>query len=300
MSDRSKFVQQGNVWIGRAPLEWLDEAIRFLLPDERSEHDRQVAKTDHIFVALEQANIVGAIRGRNLAGSIAALWPPITSDRLSQDGIVQLVESLLSSLSAERLSALTQAVVQGRDSADALVLQSVGFRPIADLLFMLIPSKVARPLDQRLTLERFQSGHRPRLVAAVESTLENSQDCTLLDEVRTTEQIVDGYIADSAGNHDGWFFVKQRGNDVGCLLLSDRADDSLVEISYMGLAKHARGHGFGSSLVRFAISYAASATRNNVLAIVDEKNVKALASYKSCGAFRWDRRLLMTHGGDDF
>ena len=60
----------------------------------------------------------------------------------------------------------------------------------------------------------------------------------------------------------------------------------------MGVIPDARGNGFGSQIVRFAIARAAEAGAERLVLAVDQKNTPALAMYRDAGFTHWDRRTV--------
>jgi mycothiol synthase len=258
------------------------------------------------FVLIEarsQSQLVGAILAQRLAGRTAVVWPPQTvgSDDSAgrDDGIGgELLDAVCEQLAQADIR-LAQALVEAPTSAAAKQLIATGFIHAGDLLYMaaVAASFPSEPAASNLAFEPYSPASHERLVAIVEATYRGSLDCPLIDGLRETADVLDGYRAVGEFRPDSWLLVREQAGkhhiDIGCLLLADHPADNQVEIVYVGIVPQQRGRGFGLTLTRHAQWLAFQAGRSRLVLAVDAANGPAIAMYEAAGCVSWDRRSVL-------
>jgi ribosomal protein S18 acetylase RimI-like enzyme len=128
------------------------------------------------------------------------------------------------------------------------------------------------------------------LGALLRETYEDTLDCPGLADLRRDEDILDGHRR--GGNYDPelWTVLFLRGRPAGAALLNRVPASGSVELTYLGLAKWARGKGLGSVLLDAALVKAATVPERIVSLAVDERNTPAERLYRSRGFRTVSRR----------
>jgi ribosomal protein S18 acetylase RimI-like enzyme len=174
-------------------------------------------------------------------------------------------------------------------------LRRVGFRHIADLLYMTCESQVfpiAAPDPCDLDYVPYDTTQRGRLTQLIERTYENTMDCTALNGVRDIDHVINGYQATGLFRAENWLFVRYGGQDVGLLLLAAHPKGPHWELMYLGLVPEMRGRGWGRQITRYAQWLARGADIERIVVAVDAANSPAVDMYRSSGFESWDRRVV--------
>jgi ribosomal protein S18 acetylase RimI-like enzyme len=142
---------------------------------------------------------------------------------------------------------------------------------------------------------RFVSGEVPldvrftsRLTATLLETYEGTLDCPELNGTRTSAELVPETA--QAGEHYLAYDPTRPDNPVGVVSLAVGAEPGAVDLSYVGVVPSARGRGYGSALVAFAIAEAARHRAGAVIVSVDARNGPALRLYRRHGFVETERR----------
>lgn len=132
---------------------------------------------------------------------------------------------------------------------------------------------------------------RKRLEQLVAATFVQTLDCPALNDVRTSQEVLEGFLEGRRLRHtDGMWEVLLEGDRlIGCVLLSQHPNH-LMELVYLGLVPQSRGRGLGRMLVGRAIDRAHRQACMALAVSVDEANWPALAVYRKFG-FQTYRRL---------
>jgi ribosomal protein S18 acetylase RimI-like enzyme len=189
---------------------------------------------------------------------------------------------------------MTQVLLQVRDSDVVKVLKSVGFRHLADLVYLTCEAErfPAEPVAGELTFEPYAGSQRNRLLHLIERSYEGTLDCTALNGVRDVDDVVNGYQATGVYRQENWMIVRHNGGDVGILLLTDHPKARHWELMYMGLVPEARSHGWGRQITRHAQWMAGRAKIDRIVVAVDSTNTPAMRTYARTGFEPWDRRSV--------
>ncbi len=246
---------------------------------------------DHFLEAKRGETRVGVIWGQILPGRNANVWPPFLETGEPESTSDQLQATLDERLAGAGL-VMAQSLLPISAQNAANCLRRNDYVSVANLLYLL--SEFAQFPTHRPTTPLEFTPYRedliPRFVAVIEATYVDTRDAPVLDGVRDTRDVIDGYKATGQFAPDRWFLVQHAGADVGCLLLTDHPELRNWELIYMGLVPAARGHGWGTDLVRFAQWQAMQAGSEALLVSVDAANGPAVAAYFRCGFSELDRR----------
>jgi ribosomal protein S18 acetylase RimI-like enzyme len=141
-------------------------------------------------------------------------------------------------------------------------------------------------------LEAYQTAEKPRLIDVIQHTYIGTLDCPLIDGMRDTADVLTGYQAVGVFRPELWFFVKDRGRDVGCLLINVHPDVLHAEIVYLALVPDVRGRGWGLQLARQALWVARATHCQRAVLAVDADNAPAVELYRAAGFQAFDRRAV--------
>jgi GNAT superfamily N-acetyltransferase len=276
--------------------------LRDLQEPFRSDHISQLMQSaaadptllGGLWVAIDRPEkIVGAAWVQFHNGATATIWvPQLEPGQLPSTG-QRLLAALASGLEDSRVR-IAQALLDKSQTLQAEWLVSAGIAHLTDLLY-LVSLEEAFPADPPATdfdFEPFQENQYSRLAQVVEKTYRQTLDCPQLNDVRNIDDVLAGYRANGQFAPERWLIVSRGGDDVGCLLLTEHAESNQWELVYMGLVPEARGHGWGTQIVRYAQWLARLAHRSRLVLAVDAANVPAIAVYTAAGFVSWDERSV--------
>jgi ribosomal protein S18 acetylase RimI-like enzyme len=291
--------------IVRCPPELLTEALALVLCDLAPSQRREVAKAmlsfgnrtelanEGLFIARRSDELRGAAWGQRQSGNFAVFWPPKLSPGEDEQTANALAESVVRALD-EAATDLTQSLLSAPDASTINVLRHVGFRHLADLLYLTCEASrfpvAAPPCD--VLFEPYDTAERGRLIRLVERSYEGTLDCTALNGVRDIEDVIVGYQGTGVFRAENWQFVRSEGEDVGVLLLADHPNARHWELMYMGLVPEVRGRGWGRQIARYAQWLGRGAAIERILVAVDAANSPAEAVYRSTGFELWEQRAV--------
>jgi ribosomal protein S18 acetylase RimI-like enzyme len=249
---------------------------------------------DGLLQARRGNRVVGAIWAQLQLGRSAFMsLPHVVSGEPVATGS-ELLESLLEVLRRHQ-TRLAQALLTADYGEEFDLLRAAGFEHFADLLYMASVDRAFpdQPPAGDLEFETYSEQQQDRLCRIIERTYVGSQDCPRLSGVRRMSDVVAGYRATGTFDPSRWLFLRNGGNDVGCLLLAEHAPQKQWEVAYIGLEPEARGRGWGIAAVRQAQWLARRARVEKLLLAVDAANAPAIATYAAAGFTAWDRRTVM-------
>jgi ribosomal protein S18 acetylase RimI-like enzyme len=221
-------------------------------------------------------------------------WPPqlvageeVRTARLLAEAVIGVLD--------ETAVEMTQALLPSRDAAREPVLRAVGFRHLADLLYMSCEAErfpATPPQATELEFDPYSGAKRVRLLAMVEQTYRQTLDCVGLNGKRTIDDVINGYQGTGVYRAENWQIVRARGEDVGVLLIAEHPAARHWELMYMGLSPEARGLGWGGQITEYAKWRAHEAGVERIVLGVDATNTPALRMYRRAGFETWDRRSV--------
>jgi ribosomal protein S18 acetylase RimI-like enzyme len=299
-------MEEDSLQIVRCPPERAAEALTLVLSDVVPSQRREVARNllaiedpaelrnEPLWVALRGDVLRGAAWGQRQSGNVAMFWPPQLAAGESERTALQLAEAVIRMLDETRVE-MTQALLPARDAAAAPVLESVGFRILAELWYMSCEAgrfASDRPEVGELEFEAYSAAKRQRLKAVIERTYEQTLDCVGLNGMRAIEDVINGYQGTGVFRSENWQIVRSRGHDVGVLLMADHPQARHWELMYMGLVPEARGRRWGRSVTEYAKWLGRRAGIERIVTAVDASNTPALRMYGAAGFETWDRRTV--------
>lgn len=139
--------------------------------------------------------------------------------------------------------------------------------------------------------ERFFAGPGfQELIRLVDRTYEGTLDFPQLCGIAPTETVLRRYQNDGLFRPDLWWRIRQQGEDVGCLLLTDCGIDFPLELTYVGIVPEFRGRGLAKQIVQFALWKTRGEGRTMLTVSVDRQNSPALHVYQQSGFQIYDRK----------
>jgi ribosomal protein S18 acetylase RimI-like enzyme len=222
------------VTIVQNPEEPMASQAVSLLCDDRNREGRQVIQQvvggqgrhgvdgDKLIVALRDHDVVGATLLRRQPGRTAQIWLPSLAEGEPAETAASLLAAALE-VAQQWKSSLVQAVSEPDSNSQLAALLQAGFQHVADLLLLVCWLHDIRPELPELPFELvlYRDTERRRLSSIIESTYTGTLDCPRLNGVREIDDVIDGHQATGAFDPGNWYFVRQRGEDIGCLLLAD-------------------------------------------------------------------------------
>jgi ribosomal protein S18 acetylase RimI-like enzyme len=227
------------------------------------------------------------------AGRAASIHGPVVR---SDDPCLAASLARFSVEQAKRLDlTCIQALLPIEYTPQAAALTAAGFHGVANLLYM-FSAAGDWPTRAPESALHFRPATQAELAKVIEQTYLGSLDCPAVDGLRNLDDVLAGYRA--TGNYlpENWLIVTvgvgAETRIVGCLLLADHPSTDQVELVYMGILPEARGHAWGSHLVRQAQWLVRQSGRQRLVLAVDEANQPAVRMYAASGLVTFDRKVL--------
>jgi ribosomal protein S18 acetylase RimI-like enzyme len=288
----------------RCPPQRVAEALAMVLSDIAPSQRREIARglleaddpaelvNEPLYAAMRGERLCGAAWGQRQAGNVALFWPPQLAPGEDQQTVTALAQAVVRVLDDTAIE-MTQALLPSSDASAASILQAVGFRRLAELLYMSCEAACfpAQPPGE-LEFEAYSGAKRDRLTALVEQTYEQTLDCVALNGRRTIDEVINGYQSTGVFRPENWRIVRGQGQDVGVLLLAEHPQAGHWELMYMGLVPAARGRRWGPLIAEYAKWLERGAGVERIVLAVDAANTPALRMYRTAGFEMWDRRLV--------
>ncbi len=286
---------------GRAASRSVAIVLCDLAPSQRREVAQPLLEVDNtaefanepLFIARRGEQLRGAAWGQRQPGSVAVFWPPQLVAGEEPRTAFPLAEAVVRELDATAID-LIQSLLPNPDPETIGVLRHVGFRHLADLLYLTCESArfpVTAPEPGNIKFEEYDGTQRGRLCRLIDRTYEGTLDCTALHGVREIGDVVDGYRATGVFRPQNWFFVRCGGQDVGVLLLADHPQARHWELMYMGLVPEFRGRGWGRQITRYA-QWLAPATWSEFWSPSTPRTSRRSTLTASTGFEIWERRAV--------
>ena len=280
------------------------EALSLVLCDIAPSQRREIAgelwqTTDEnsragegLFITLRGDQVRGAVWAQPQPGNTAVLWPPKLSQREPEHAAYSLLQAAVQWLDTAAIG-MAQVLVPDRDERVVGLLEAIGFRHFAELLYLTCEAErflIMPPSQHDLEFIAYEGSQQARLAQLIEQTYVGSLDCPALNGARRMDDVVAGYEATGIFRPELWQIIRSRRKDVGVLLLADHPSARHWELVYMGLVPEARGHGWGRQITQHAQAMARHAAVDRIVLAVDAANSPALEMYRAAGFEKWDRR----------
>jgi mycothiol synthase len=248
-----------------------------------------------VLEARRDATRCGVALAQLLPGRAALCWPPRGD---SPQLAAQLFAALL--LEVERRgTAVAQGLIDIAARGDAEAFLRAGFQFAGELVYMAaeIAPIAASPVEPVLSFVAVAADD-PRLAATITDSYRGSLDCPLVDGWRAIDDVLAGYQGTGIFRPELWQLAMRDGAPVGCLLLSEYAEQRQGEIVYLGLTPAARGNGWGRLLLEQAVGLGRTRGWGQLLLAVDAANHPARRIYQAAGFLELLRRQLFVRRSD--
>lgn len=202
------------------------------------------------------------------------------------DDQLRVTTAGLAALGSRRLH-FAQVLLEPEAAAQRALVQQVGFRPLAPLLYL---ERDARypwsdpPSPEEAEWVRYDAQSRALFADVVLATYQNSLDCPELTGLRPIDDILAAHQA--SGHFDPQLWEIARLNEpaaaqpAGCILLSRVHRGAMLEIVYMGVVPAWRRRGVGALLLRRALARCREADVRQLMVVVDDRNGPAKRLYE--------------------
>lgn len=241
-----------------------------------------------------EARVVYAICPVPLPGKILMLLSGTPADQSQREAADVLLHQIVSDYSASAY-ALMQVLVDPEDTAQIALYRTAGFTPLAELVYL---ECHARKLHHKLPeggwqLLTYTPERHPLFAQAILASYEQTLDCPELNNLRSIDDVIVGHKAAGEFDPQNWFVLLYENHPAGVLILSRVPASDALELTYIGLARFARGRGIASELMKLAISRAAELSCRRLTTAVDSRNTPAMTMYVRAGMQRAGVRLAL-------
>jgi len=234
---------------------------------------------------VEDSTRVAAAYFIQLEGSVATLGGVRAKvGREMQAG--KLIDLYLRQMQATGI-AQVQALVDANDVAAKLAMLNSSFRQVTTVKHLVFDLSLSRfnPNLSRLssTFQLRPACEFPRdcVDQLVAETFEATLDCPDLDGVRSSAEVVGGFLESKPWDENlPWWVLCKGSTPVGCSFVNPHPK-SVFELAYVGLVPAVRGQGLGRVLVEAAIADCSSRGGEYLATAVDTQNWPAQEIYRS-------------------
>lgn len=228
---------------------------------------------------LSAAGLITEHPGRTATLSVGVCRDPA---QVREAGL--LLADMLQELARRGRIALAQGMTPAEDPLAGAPFAHAGFIDLAVLACMeRANSRQARRPDLPAGAELVATNGDGALQPLLRATYEDTLDCPGLADLRQDEDILEGHRRGGRFDPSLWTVLRVDGRDAGAALLNRSTSGDTIELTYLGLAKWARGKGFGALLLDTALWKASAAPERTVTLAVDERNAPAERLYRSRG-----------------
>lgn len=248
---------------------------------------------DGLLVARRGERIVAAVWIQRQAGNLGTCWGPGKISAQSADICTELLQIGVE-WAATQGCRILQSILEVAPTPIEQYLTSASFRQLAELEYLSGPAErfPTSPLSGRIGLVAYRPEFRAQLEKVVEATYRGSLDCPELDDLRSIDDVLDGYRAAGDLGESGWYFVRHERQIVGCLILAYHQEINQAELVYCGLTSESRGLGLGVELTREALWWASERGAEQLVLAVDRRNTPAIQTYVRSGLLTTDHKRL--------
>lgn len=228
---------------------------------------------------LTAAGLITPHPGRTATLSVGSCQTQAQADEAGR-----LLVDMLEELARRGQIALAQGMTSAEDSLAGEPFVRAGFTELAVLACMeRANGRQARRPEPRAGVELVATDGGDGLQPILRATYEETLDCPGLADLRRDEDILEGHRRGGRFDPGLWTVLRVDGRDAGAALLNRASGGDSVELTYLGLAKWARGKGFGAMLLDAALWKAGALAERSVNLAVDERNAPAERLYRSRG-----------------
>ena len=246
-----------------------------------------------LLAVKHQDEIIGASWCHVLPGKTAALSAPQLKPGATKDAI-DLLWAEMDRYSKTADVEIAQCLIPTDSAENADALRRTGFRRVSLLMHMTSSSEnfPETTAESRLEYQSCALDQMQRMADLVQSTYQQSLDCPVLNGSRKMTAVLEGYRHTGVFDPGRWLFVRFKSQDVGCLVLTDHAQENQWELMYLGLIPEVRGHGWGLEATRYAQWLVSQTERDQLVLSVDAANYPAVNVYELAGFSACDRQWI--------
>lgn len=248
-----------------------------------------------LLVARRSGTPVGAAVVQLLPGGSAVVVPPSPQGGEVADALAAATVDFL----RNSPSVIAHLFLDPSEVSKAAPLLRHGFRSAATITHMLRDLEhLPPPPSPGLTFT--PSATDPALFGeTLLATYIDSLDVPEANTDRPADDILTGYQPGQPATPHWWHARDSAGTPVGLVILIPPRFSPTWELGYLGVVPPARGCGFGTTLLRFALRTAQELGASHLTLSVDTRNEPALALYRGHGfrsfqeqrVFLWRRDL---------
>ena len=282
----------------RPTLEWLYREQPSAEQYKLAESAASELSGDDLIAASRGGAIVGAIMTQVAAGRVGWLFAPTVAEPGATSSSRRPISERLIAAGIARLKTARVRIAQALLPLDAEfgdLLEQNGFRRFTEMIRMVCRCEMRKSAAREspdLEFVSFDDERRHVFEDIVARTYESSRDCPELDGLRPVSDVLDSYRAGGNFRPELWQLASHGGEFVGCVLLTEFADEHRCELQYMGVMPAARGQRLGLSLCSRAISLANECGAHELWLSVDARNEPAIRHYRTAGFDEIERRRV--------
>jgi len=245
-------------------------------------------------IATRGRRVLCAICPVPLPGRTVMLLSGTPADPQQREAADVLLQQVVAEY-ARSDNALLQVLVDPEDTAQMAMYRTAGFTDLAELIYLECPGRI---LEYTLPKDGWQlltyAPQRHVLFAqAILASYEQTLDCPRLNGLRSIEDVILGHKAAGEFEPRNWMVLMQEHVPAGILILSRVPASDALELTYVGLARFARGRGIASELVKLAIGRTVELGCGRLTTAADSLNTPALTMYVRAGMQRVGSRLAL-------
>lgn len=180
-----------------------------------------------------------------------------------------------------------QALIDVNNLSSRLVMLNSPFRQVTTVRHLWLNlhdlNDATEALSRGLAFQPASRFSRHEIDSLVEATFEGTLDCPELDGLRSSSEVVSGFLESKAWDARlPWWILCAEGKPIGCALVNSHPQE-IFELAYVGLVPAWRGRGLGRTLVHFATQHCRTLGGSYFTTAVDSKNWPASKIYDSLG-----------------
>jgi ribosomal protein S18 acetylase RimI-like enzyme len=223
------------------------------------------------------------------------LSPPGGVGKATEDEGRQVIEAVCGYYAGRGVH-LAQSLIDPHDAGLERVFAEAGFTRMAELYYLHAqpPADDVMPsLPAGMEWVAYEPSREELFGRAVLESYKASLDCPALNGRREVADVLAGHRATGTFDPSIWYLLREGGESLGVLLLSESLRADAVELVYVGLAPAARGRGLGELMIRQALAVTARRRQPRLCLAVDAENVPALKLYYRHGMRRVGSKLAL-------
>ena len=244
-----------------------------------------------VWVAVESAQVKGAMVCLPVPGASALAWPP-QGQRGDQARSIEdaLLEGCCAWLRGKGVR-IAQCLLPEEERSLAAPLLRHGFKRVTSLDYMRHDLLQLSPKTSgTLRFQSYGQSDTNEFRHTLERTYEGTLDCPELNGIRGMDEIIAGHLSQGRHDPDQWWLAFDGAEPVAVLLLTEIPEWRGWDLSYLGVVASRRGKGIGRQLTQKALWDARQAGQSKLTLSVDNRNRSAQRLYVNLGFKIYDSR----------